>query len=78
MVNLVVVATWMEYGDRLASFPGLSPPWDMAVIGWGALLLTWLVTVAVDPTRSDNRSHPERSEGSGVNAGEILRCAQDD
>ena len=55
LVNLVVVAVWMEYGDRLARLMALSPERGMAAAGWGALVLTWLVTVVADPTRSDNR-----------------------
>ena len=39
LVNLVVVAVWMEYGDHLARLLGLSPERGMAVVGWGALVL---------------------------------------
>jgi hypothetical protein len=55
MVNLVVVAVWMEYGDDLARWMPILTERSMAVVGWGTLALTWLVTVLVDPTRSDNR-----------------------
>ena len=37
MVNLVVVAVWMEYGDHLARLMALSTERGMAVAGWGAL-----------------------------------------
>lgn len=63
LVNLVVVATWMEYGDGLAGLMGLSTARGMAVAGWAALLLTWLVTTAADPSRTDNR--PRRTDGHG-------------
>lgn len=55
MVNLVVVAVWMEYGDYLARLTALPSDSCMAAVGWATLLLTWLVTVMIDPTRSDNR-----------------------
>ena len=54
MVNLIVVAVWIEYGDPLAKLMGLETERSMAVVGWGVLFVTWLVTVVVDPTRSDN------------------------
>jgi NADH-quinone oxidoreductase subunit H len=59
VVNLVVVAVWMEYGDHLARLMALSTERSMAVVGWGALLLTWLVTVVADPTSGDNRPRRE-------------------
>jgi NADH-quinone oxidoreductase subunit H len=55
LVNLVVVAVWMEYGDRLGRLMGLSPERGLAVVGWGTLLWVWLVTTMADPTRNDNR-----------------------
>jgi NADH-quinone oxidoreductase subunit H len=55
MVNLVVVAVWMEYGDHLTRLLALPGDSCMAIVGWCTLLLTWLVTVIADPTRSDNR-----------------------
>jgi hypothetical protein len=45
----------MEYGDDLARWMPILTERSMAVVGWGTLALTWLVTVLVDPTRSDNR-----------------------
>jgi NADH-quinone oxidoreductase subunit H len=68
LVNLVAVAVAMEYGGDLARLIGLSPERGMAAIGWGILLLTWLVTVAVDPTRGDNR--PRRHVRTGGNLAE--------
>lgn len=62
MVNLVIVATWMEYGDHLARWMAVPDDMCMAVIGWCTLVLTWLVTVIADPTRSDN--HPRRGARS--------------
>jgi NADH-quinone oxidoreductase subunit H len=55
LVNFVVVAVWMEYGDRLAKLFGLAPERSMVVAGWAALVLVWLVTVVADPTRAARR-----------------------
>jgi NADH-quinone oxidoreductase subunit H len=63
LVNLVAVAVWMEFGGGLAKPFGLSTERSMAAIGWGFLLLTWLVTVAFDPTGGDNR--PRRGSWTG-------------
>ena len=54
---------------------GLSPERGMAVAGWDALLLTWLVTTAADPTRTDNR--PRRDVGVAVKLPpqQISECA---
>jgi NADH-quinone oxidoreductase subunit H len=54
MVNLVVVAVWVEYGDRLAKYVGLPPIWSMFFFGWIVLATTWLVFTVFDPTSSDN------------------------
>jgi len=59
MVNLVVVAVWLEYGDHLARGVGLSAERSITVVGCGMLSLCWLVAVIVDPTRGDK--HPRRS-----------------
>ena len=67
LVNLVAVAVWMEFGDGLAKLVGLATERSMAAIGWGVMLLTWLVTVAVDPTRGNNR--PRRGSPTGRTAG---------
>jgi NADH-quinone oxidoreductase subunit H len=57
MVNLVAVAVWTEYGTRLAAVMAISTQCGMAAVGWGVLLLTWLITTTIDPTRIDNRPH---------------------
>ncbi len=67
MVNVVVVAVWMEYGDRLAKLGSLSTEQSMAVVGWSALLLSWLVITVFDPTATGNR--PRR----GIKIGDDLR-----
>ncbi len=54
LVNVVAVAAWLEYGGRLTRSSGVAAEHCMALAGWAALLVTWLVTVAFDPTRSTN------------------------
>ncbi len=66
LVNLVAVAVWMEFGDDLAKLVGLSAERGMAAIGWGILLLTWLVTVAFDPTGGNNRPRRQLRTGGNV------------
>jgi NADH-quinone oxidoreductase subunit H len=58
LVNLVVVAVWMEYGDRLTRLLGVSPAKSMALVGWIALFMSWLVITVIDPTSSRNRPRP--------------------
>jgi len=55
MVNVVVVAFWIEYGDRIAAAVGLGNQVLMAVTGLVVLFLSWLVVTRADPTSSDNR-----------------------
>jgi hypothetical protein len=49
---------WLEYGDHLARWVGLSAERSMTVVGFGVLFLCWLAAVIADPTHSDN--HPRR------------------
>ncbi len=59
LVNLVVVATWIEFGDSMAKLLGLSIPGSMAAIGWAVMLLVWIITVAADPTGGGNQPRRE-------------------
>jgi NADH-quinone oxidoreductase subunit H len=55
LVNLVIVAFSVEYGDLIARSLGV-PAWlPLGACGWGALLLSWLVVTLIDPTKADNR-----------------------
>lgn len=63
LVNLVVVATCMEYGGELARLCRLPAEQAMAAIGWGVLGLTWLVTTVFDPTQAGNRPRRQLSIG---------------
>jgi NADH-quinone oxidoreductase subunit H len=56
LVNFIVVATWMEFGDWAAGRLGLVSSWDMAIVGWPALLLSWLAITVLDPTAKDGSS----------------------
>jgi NADH-quinone oxidoreductase subunit H len=58
MVNLAVVAVWAEFGDAIGPLVGVSPERGMIAFGWATLLLVWLVTSVLDPTRNGNR--PQR------------------
>jgi NADH-quinone oxidoreductase subunit H len=62
LVNFVVVAAWIEFGDQVSRLLRLSGGWSMAAVGWSALLASWLVITLIDPTaaRSGKRSMVER------------------
>jgi NADH-quinone oxidoreductase subunit H len=69
LVNFVVVATWMEFGDDMASRFGLSSSWDMAIVGWPVLLVSWLAVTMFDPTAAGNRPrHGARLAAAGTAA----------
>jgi NADH-quinone oxidoreductase subunit H len=55
MVNIVVVAVGVEYGQRLAAAVGLGPVAGMAAAGWCTLLAVGLFSTMIDPTATDNR-----------------------
>jgi hypothetical protein len=61
-VNFVVVATWLEFGDQASSLLGLPAAWSMALVGWPALLISWLAITVIDPTAttSGNRQTVQR------------------
>jgi NADH-quinone oxidoreductase subunit H len=52
LVNLVVVATWIEFGPELNSLLGSVA---MAGCGWIVLVASWLVVIRVAPLHADNR-----------------------
>jgi len=55
MVNVVVVAFWIEFGDRIAAAVGVANPVLMAGTGVVVLFLAWLIATRADPTAADNR-----------------------
>ena len=54
LVNVVVVATWLEFGPRLAAAMGASDLLLAAGLGWSMLLASWLVVGLAVPEASDN------------------------
>jgi NADH-quinone oxidoreductase subunit H len=63
VVNVVVVAFWMEYGNRIAAAAGVANKALMAALGLVALFFSWLVVTWSDPTASDNRPEPWSTSG---------------
>jgi NADH-quinone oxidoreductase subunit H len=59
LVNLVMVATWMEYGPALAAATHLSASVAGAVVGWVVLVVAWLIVTVAVPVASDNRPRRE-------------------
>lgn len=68
VVNVLVVALWVEYGKRLVSATGLSTGMLAGLIGWTVLVVAWLVVTVLVPPSSDNRPRlpiaPEQEEVS--------------
>jgi NADH-quinone oxidoreductase subunit H len=68
VVNVLVVALWVEYGKRLVSATGLSTGMLAGLIGWTVLVVAWLVVTVLVPASSDNRPRlpiaPEQEEVS--------------
>jgi len=58
LVNVVVVAFWIEYGDRVAAAVGVGSKLVLAIVGLAVLFLSWLVVTWSDPTAADNRPLP--------------------
>jgi NADH-quinone oxidoreductase subunit H len=58
VVNLIAVAAWIEYGDRLVGATGLPTPAVAAACGWIVLIGAWLVLAATVPESCDNRPRP--------------------
>ena len=54
MVNVVYVATWEEYGPRLAQYLGTPVMGTMAACGVSVCLVAWLVATLMIPAGSDN------------------------
>lgn len=68
VVNVVVVAFWMEYGARIAAAAGMANKALMAVVGVFALFFSWLVVTWSDPTAADNRPVPWSASGEPASA----------
>lgn len=59
MVNLVVVAVWMEYGGPLAGRMGLDADRGMVAVGAVTLILSWAAAALFDPTATGNSPRRE-------------------
>jgi NADH-quinone oxidoreductase subunit H len=59
LVNLVTLAIWVEYGDRVSRAMGLPPLAVMAVCGWIVLIVAWAVLAWALPNTTDNRPRRE-------------------
>jgi NADH-quinone oxidoreductase subunit H len=55
LVNLVAVAVWVEYGERIAAYFDVKPLVGMSVCGFVILILAWYIATKADPTLDDNR-----------------------
>ncbi len=55
LVNVVVVAVWVEFGDRIAAILGVSEQLVMGAVGWTALIVCWIVVMLSAPMTCDNR-----------------------
>lgn len=59
LVNVIVVAFWVEYGVRVAESLGLPAGVAESAIGWAVLVVSWLVVTLLVPPSSDNRPRRE-------------------
>lgn len=50
LVNVILVATWLQYGPAVTASLGISNTAAMAALGLAALLVSWLTVTLVDPT----------------------------
>jgi NADH-quinone oxidoreductase subunit H len=59
LANVLVVVLWIEYGTRVAEAFNLPSGVLMGVVGWAALVVTWLALLAISPRTVDNRPRTE-------------------
>lgn len=71
VVNVLVVAFWVEYGKRLIATTGLPAAALAGMVGWGVLIVAWVVVTALIPAASDNRPRVGRG-ASGEFEEELL------
>jgi len=62
LVNVVLVAVWVEYGAGIAARLGISSSLLEAAFGWTVLLVSWLIATLLVPAASDNRPRPGPSQ----------------
>ena len=66
LVNLVVVAAWIEFGDTFTSLTGLPAVVGMFLCGWAVLIASWLIVVLATPTNCDNRPRMEQNSSPEI------------
>jgi NADH-quinone oxidoreductase subunit H len=71
LVNVVVVAGWLEYEQRIAAVGGKPSALTMAGVGIAALLFCWLVSTVADPTARRNCPPPDGSVSLGRETEEL-------
>ena len=54
LVNLVVVAVMVEYGESLEQQMGSSVYWMFAIGGWVTLVAAWVIAAIASPSHDDN------------------------
>lgn len=59
LVNLVMVAAWVEYGPVLTAATHVPAPVAGAVVGWVVMVIAWLIVTVAVPVASDNRPRRE-------------------
>ena len=55
LVNLILVATWLQYGGEVAAALNISNTTAMAALGLAALIVSWLTVTLIDPTARASR-----------------------
>ena len=63
LVNVLVVACWVEYGARIGAALGVSEKLLLAAVGLLVLFVSWLTVTWFDPTKADNRALPWAAAG---------------
>ncbi|HTQ37884.1 MAG TPA: NADH-quinone oxidoreductase subunit NuoH [Pirellulales bacterium] len=58
LVNLVVTAALVEYGEPLAKSIGISSLWVTIILSWGVTLAAWVVAGILAPLATDNTPRP--------------------
>jgi NADH-quinone oxidoreductase subunit H len=58
LVNLVLTAVLVEYGDTISQAIGASSVWVTIILSWGITLAAWIVAGMLAPLSTDNRPQP--------------------
>jgi NADH-quinone oxidoreductase subunit H len=58
LVNLLLTAVLVEYGDAISQALGASSIWVTVILSWGITLVAWIVAGLLAPLSTDNRPQP--------------------